>query len=289
MRIGWACLLLLMMLLVPAAVQAGIKAGDTYKFEVRSRSKTTIEDVTTEAYGEVTWLLKVNEVHGENISYTLYMPSFKTEDWLMRNESLVSVWGYAYDLDGNGYAESFGFGITGYFFVNPDWGEHEDGWDTSVDNIRNQTCVEKVEESSGGGRFFIRIELKAEDDLDDDGEMEKGTAIVILEAKYDDDGVLLSYKDSVQVSLEEGLAYESSLELERCKPIKILNFELPSLPPLSRLSLSEKLRELMPWLPFPIDYLYLLMAFIIGIIIGAIIRRRKKTEELPSLPGLPPA
>ena len=287
MKARWACLMSVIMLLIPAA-QAGIKAGDVYKFEIRSSSRATIEGITTETYGEVIWVLKVNEVQGENISYTLYMPSFKMEGWLLRNESLVSVWGHAYDSDGNGYSESFNFGITAFFFVNPHWGEHEDGWDSSIDNIKNQACIERVEESSGGGYFYVRIELKVEDDLDDDEEMEKGTAIVILEAKYDDDGVLLSYKGSVQVSLEEGLTYESSLEIKRCKPIKILNFELPSLPPLSRLSLSEKLRELMPWLPFPIDYLYLLMAFIIGIIVGAIIRRRKKTEE-PSLSGLPPA
>jgi len=281
------------MLLALAAVRGpseALRPGAEYRFKMRAEAETTIKGRTTSGAYEEEVIVLVNKVEGNNITFTTYSTLGAYKLWMLVNESFVSVAGSSSDYDGDGYAEWCGFSLYGHIFVNPDWSKHKTGWNSSITNVKNQPCVESVKEQMGGGEFYVKVVVKVEWDLDDDGEREKGTYTFTGRAEYDSDGVLELLSEYEVVELEEGIRYVSHRTMERYKPLTILGFELPVIPPLEELPITDWVEEKLPFrLPFPIDYLYLLVILVIGLVIGFVIgrRRRKARVSAAAQLGLP--
>ena len=282
MRIMCLCFLLATLLLVPMGPRTGLKAGDVYRFYVSETDSLTVEGTTTTSTREHEVVVEVESVEGENITFTVHGPYFVIRTWRLRNTSLIGVDHWIADVDNNGYADIFYVSIAAPFFANPDWDEHESLWDASVTNLKGRPCVVSVDDGIGDGRFYIEVKLKVEADPDNDGKDEKGYLTVRIESKYDSDGVLLSYRREDKFELEESIVRESTEYIRRARGLASLR-----LPPLSSLSITRKLEEMMPWLPFPIDYLYLLIVLIIGLVIGFVVGRRRASSAyvLPGLEG----
>ncbi len=282
MRITWLCFLLAMLLLAPISPKTGLKAGDVYRFYMSSSDSLTVGGTTTTSILEYEMVIKIESVKGENITFTVHTPYFVDKTWMLRNASLISVNSWIGDVDNDGYADFFYVTIPTPFLVNPNWDKHRSPWDTSVRSLKNQSCVVSVDDEMGDGRFYIEAKLKVETDPDNDGRDEKGYLTVRIESKYDSDGVLLSYREEDKLELEEGIVSEGTYHIRRVRTPGFLR-----LPPLSALSITKKLENMIPWLPFPIDYLYLLVVLIIGLVIGFAIGRRRSSSAyvLPGLEG----
>ena len=230
-------LLILMPMATMAEASSNITEGSTYEYEYTWSHQITVGDHVSQAEGSAKALLVVEHVEGTNITYSLYMASCyvfffgggRTRGTVDQAGSLVNASGFTQDKDLNGYAEACHFDIAHSFFVNPDWGQHEAGWDSSVEYLRGLPCVEEVKAVRSPGLFSLRVKARVELDLDGDDYWERGFSIYNIEARFDGDGVLSRYSLKIEISLEEDISSSSELRInpyEEQRPAPAINLLL---------------------------------------------------------------
>ncbi len=158
------------------------------------------------------------------------------------------------------------------FVVNPDWNDHRQAWDASVEQIETNNCVvQELSTASNNGRgsfqFTIAVNSEGTRTIAGESMSVNGTETFNFASEYDSDGVLLNY----YYGYSHHYYYEQH--------VKDITYAV-SISRVSNLPLSAQLTPLL-FFQIILSTIFLLVGLSIGFWIG--VRRRGRTRNIRQL------
>jgi len=169
-----------------------------HKSSLTGDFQLTVQNITASDAYEYRYL-------GANYHSRAYDPYFENRtDSVYFQDNKVSFDLSSVDEDADNTSESFSFEMTPHFehhhpghmfFVNPVWSTHNTEWNSAVQQAENNPTVSEVSDSIGDGTFSLQIVVNTESSHELYGAM-NGTATIVFDASYDDNGVLSEWQVS---------------------------------------------------------------------------------------------